>query len=203
MEPVLTALECNLLQSFTVEPLSTKYYSGTIVYKVLQWNLCQQSITVLENRTFLCSVLQWNYRVLVEPALQSTTVEPVLAEDYTPKPIFMIVQTKGQPETSEQLLQFMAQLYICNVWYTHMHVHDPLKILERFSVPWICLLQRILVKKIKHTSSWDCPPLEADLGWSFSSAPSILKVSFWANVMFAFSWRPKISGLSLIGRLLM
>jgi len=51
------------------------------------------------------------------------------------------------------------------------------------------------------TSSRVLPPPDAVFGCSLTRLPRAADVSLLANVMFAFSWRPKISGVSLIGRL--
>ena len=53
------------------------------------------------------------------------------------------------------------------------------------------------------TSSLVLSPLDPLLGWSINNADNNVFVSFWANVILAFSCKPNISGVSLIGRPLM
>lgn len=64
--------------------------------------------------------------------------------------------------------------------------------------------KRVKGKKIKLidicTSSRVLPPADAARGWRRTTAPSRAKVSFWAKLMLALSWRPKISGVSLMGK---
>lgn len=66
---------------------------------------------------------------------------------------------------------------------------------------WLCTdLDPVLLLP---TSSWPWLLTEDDLGCNWRMALNKAKVSFWAKVMLALSCRPKISGMSLSGRVLM